>query len=111
MKKHNRLWIAVIAFSLIMGPGVACAGETRIHIQWSIGGAAVIGGGILWWKITHRTRVSQSQQTPPTADKHAVLPHNKTDRTRALSSHHREAGTNRPNPPMPFHIPLFVFRW
>ncbi|MBI3995853.1 MAG: hypothetical protein HY349_07745 [Nitrospirae bacterium] len=38
------------------GPGLA---ETRVYVSFSVGGAAVIGAGILYWSVSYTSQVSQ----------------------------------------------------
>lgn len=114
--KKSSLTVIVMTVSLLFGSGIPQAAETRVYIQFSVGGAVMVGGGILWWGITQRTRVSRNLQASAPLDPHPFFFDDKTNGITSLSFHQRErvqkeGGNPFHAPPMPFQIPLFVYRW
>lgn len=101
----------VMGLSLALWPFEDSVAETRVYVSFSIGGAVIVGGGLLFWSLTYASRVSQDEPDPQAAPS---LISSLTD------THERREVTatdlfaeNRPGlvPPPLLELPLFVFRW
>jgi hypothetical protein len=63
MKRIVALLIAALA--LTVGSPSAGAAETRVYFSISVGGAMVVGGGLLFWSLTYGSvRVSKRGTEP-----------------------------------------------
>ncbi len=111
MKKNGLILILLIIISLNHGPAITQAAETRVYIRFSFGGAVVVGGGILWWRFAHGTRVSQisSQAAPP--ELQAMTLDRIRDRTKDFSTQFIEESRSFRSPPMLLHFPFLIYRW
>jgi len=49
----------VLGLSLALWPFEDSVAETRVYVSFSIGGAVIVGGGLLIWSLTYASQVSQ----------------------------------------------------
>lgn len=94
--------------------------ETRVYVTFSVGGAVVIGAGMVYWSISSTSRVSEHK---PSVEAMSDLPLPAAGTAFRFQSNDRQA--MKPDPvlpePMPIlpvrqdtsqiEIPLLVFRW
>jgi len=52
--------ILAIAFLIVFRPSLGRA-ETRVYVNFSVGGAVVIGAGALFWSLSTTSQVSQNK--------------------------------------------------
>jgi len=114
-----RFLIPAVAIFILFGPKVA-RGDSQVYVSFSVGGAVVIGAGVIYWGVSSSSRVSQytpSEEDPnrlrtiqflPQLLPQFVQPHVPLgERTRAdfvsLPNNSRAATI--------IELPLFVFRW
>ena len=60
MKLHLTAW--PLAFFLIFFPAAAQANDARVYLNISIGGAVVLGGGFLLWRIGYSRRLAEREE-------------------------------------------------
>ena len=111
--------IPVVAFLMFFGPNPARA-DSQVYVSFSVGGAVVIGAGVVYWGVSSSSRVSRytpSEEDPnrlrtvqffPQLLPHFVQTHlpleERTDADFATFS-------NDPHAASLVELPLFVFRW
>jgi len=111
--------IPVVAFLMFFGPNPARA-DSQVYVSFSVGGAVVIGAGVVYWGVSSSSRVSR--YTPSEGDRNRLrtfqffpqfypqfdqplVPlggRNRADSV-SLAAHSRSASI--------VELPLFVFRW
>lgn len=117
--------ILTVAFVICLRPSLSRA-ETHVYVSFSVGGAVVIGAGVVFWGFSYTSQVSErkpSEENPglltstasATRTLHAVQPVPQPipqflsagERTRADFT----PVTDSPHAVSSIELPLLVFRW
>jgi hypothetical protein len=56
----RRILIPAVVLFMLSWPGPSRA-ETHVYVSFSVGGAVVIGAGVLFWGISYSSRVSENE--------------------------------------------------
>ena len=101
----------VIGLSLALWPFEDSVAETRVYVSFSIGGAVIVGGGLLIWSLTYSSQVSRNEPDLPAAPSligsfTGVREGRETTATDLFVEKRPE-----PVPPPLLELPLLVFRW
>ena len=118
-----RFLIPVMIFFMIASPSLSRA-DTRVYVSFSVGGAAVIGAGILYWSVSYTSQVSQRK--PPEENPGRLFPAtdaSETDPFQALQPEPQQVPHEEPiradftgipdglRAASWVEVPLLVFRW
>lgn len=60
------LMTLLIIGTLFLPSPTAHAAETRVYLRIGLGGALILGGGILLWRLEYRTRLAEGSPHRPT---------------------------------------------
>jgi hypothetical protein len=102
-----RLTALSLAFFLILLPAVSQANDTRVYLNVSIGGAIVLGGGFILWRIGYRQRLAEREKIE-TGKSHARLFDGKVDPPRVPAAAFMDKNTGAIGP---IALELPIFRW
>ncbi len=101
----------VMGLSLALWPFEDSVAETRVYVSFSIGGAVIVGGGLLIWSLTYASQVSRNepdlQAAPSLISSFTDAPEGREATATDLFAEKRP----EPVPPPLLELPLFVFRW
>ena len=101
----------VMGLSMILWPIATSAGETRVFVSFSIGGAVIVGGGLLFWSFTYTSRVSQNEPDPGTTPSRVRSLTEAPGQTQQTAADLWVERWPEPVQPLPIELPLWVFRW
>jgi len=128
---NHRVLIPVVALLILFGPNPARA-DSHVSVSFSVGGAVVIGAGVIYWGVSSGSRVSESAPSDENPNRFSLT---KDGYARNPSSKIRFPPPLLPPflpPPVPVvewmradfvslpndsraasivELPLFVFRW
>lgn len=118
--------ILMVAFLVILRPSLSRA-ETHVYVSFSVGGAVVIGAGVVFWSFSYTSQVSERKPSEKNPDLSLTATASATNPLRAiqpvpqpipqfLSAEGRARAdfTSIPDGPRAtssIEVPLFVFRW
>lgn len=101
----------VMGLSLALWPFEDSVAETRVYVSFSVGGAVIVGGGLLIWSLTYASRVSQNEPDPQAAPFLISSLTDASERREATATDLFVEKRPEPVPPPLLELPLWVFRW
>ncbi|HET6465351.1 MAG TPA: hypothetical protein VFH55_07060 [Nitrospiria bacterium] len=115
----RRILIPAVALLILFGPKMAWA-DSQVYVSFSVGGAVVIGAGVIYWGVSSGSRVSRytpSEEDPNRLRTIQFLPQlfPQFDPPNVLLGERPRADfASLPNDSRTVSVvelPLFVFRW
>ena len=115
----RRFLIPAVALLILFGPRLARA-DSQVYVSFSVGGAVVIGAGVIYWGVSSSSRVSQytpSEEDPNRLRTIQFLPQlfPQLDQPNLLLGERPRADVvSLPKDSRAVSVvelPLFVFRW
>ena len=105
------LWVVgLTVLMLILWPLRADAAATRVYVNLGVGGAMIVGGGVLFWHLTYASKISQKQGDPSHRSTLTFLRIESNEEGFKLLG--RSFLRSPPlEQPFVFEVPLFVLRW
>jgi len=115
----RRFLIRLVGLLILFGPNLARA-DSQVYVSVSVGGAVVVGAGVIYWGVSSGSRVSAtapSEENPSRLRTIQFLPHLPPQFVQPIvpvgEGSRAEFGSIPNDSPSAslVELPLFVFRW
>jgi hypothetical protein len=115
----RRFLIPLIGILIFFGPNLARA-DSQVYVSFSVGGAVVVGAGVIYWGVSSSSRVSESppsEENPSRLRTIQFLPQLPPQFVQPLFSIGERTRADFGSIPNDsrlaslVELPLFVFRW
>lgn len=115
----RRFLIRLVGLLILFGPNPARA-DSQVYVSFSVGGAVVIGAGVIYWGVSSSSRVSESAPSEKNPDRLRTvqfLPRLPPQSVQPLVSVGEPSRVDFGSIPDDSRVaslvelPLFVFRW
>jgi hypothetical protein len=118
--------ILAMVFVMVLRPSLTRA-ETHVYVSFSVGGAVVIGAGVVYWGFSYTSQVSERKSPEENPNRRSVTAASASNSLRSIqllpilmpqpfTAEERTRADFSPAPEGPraassVEVPLLIFRW
>ena len=102
------------AVTLTLGSPASGAAETQVYVSIGVGGAVVVGGGLLLWGLTYTSQISRRDTEPNVMSSFlSSIDDSFENRPRIMTDGHLSFTLDRGSfkGENLLRLPLFIYRW